>query len=969
MIDQANNIAFNHQRIAIIDGYGFVFRAFHSLPPLTRNDGTPVGAVYGFTNMIIKLLASLDVTHIVIVFDSGSKNFRNEIYPAYKANRPPCPPDLIPQFSIIREVAESLHLPILEKVGYEADDLIATLTKQSYEQGFDVLIVSSDKDLMQLVNERVHMYDAMRGRIIGVAEVTEKFSVGPKKVLDILSLMGDSSDNIPGVKGIGPKTAAELINEFGSFDKLFENLELVKPARRQELLRQNIENAKMSKILVSLKEEVPLGIEISDLALKAISPEKLISFLEKQGFYSLVSRVKKEFQSQNKAASKIEPKLKQDDEIIVRKVFSDKSGNITIFEEIKQIAIDSKKVTQELLKNCLNNGLAVIDFKFNQNQELEFITISTCKQNCSLIEVFYLKFEKEAKLDAKNSKLSPVTQDLFDFTEEEEIFQAPLMQYKNNEIIVDFLENFLIFIAQNPAINKIFFDAKTIIKFLQKSSNNLEAFEDLSLINHLLNSSVKNDLRELININLIEDIESNGLGEIFKKLLAKDSNQVFLEIEDGKNKEAEFYCFRNYAIFQLYKVLKPRIFTQQLNQAYYNYEKPLLAILAEMEADGVSVDVIRLKELSQEFEIEIKKLTKEIYNLAGSEFNIASPQQLSEVLFKQLGLSSSKKLKKTGALSTSSKVLEELLSEGHIIAQKILDFRHFSKLKNTYTDSLPTQINPITNRIHSHFSTISTLTGRLSSSNPNLQNIPIKTIYGQKIRECFIAKKDHLLISADYSQIELRVLAHMAKIESLVVAFKTGKDIHKITASQIFKVDEDKVDNNLRSKAKAINFGIIYGISAFGLAKQLEISNFEAANYIKFYLQAYPGIEAYMQNYIKIAEKHGFVTTIGGRKCFISAINSKNPVLRQMSQRQAINAPIQGSAADIIKKAMIELHQKLADQFPAAKITLQIHDELIIEAPENEAEKVAKIVKATMENTLILDVALKVDIDIGKRWL
>lgn len=929
--------------IAIIDGYGFVFRAFHSLPPLSRADGTPVGAVYGFTNMIIKLLASLEVSHIAVVFDSGSKSFRNEIYPAYKANRPPCPPDLIPQFPIIRQAAESMDLPILEKVGFEADDLIATLAKKSYEDNFEVLIISSDKDLMQLVNDKIHMYDAMKNKMIGIKEVEEKFLVGPGKVLDILALMGDASDNVPGIKGIGPKTAAELIKEFGSFDNLLANIDKVKPARRQDLIKQNIDNAKISKTLVTLRQDVDLGFSIPELKLRNISPSKLINFLEKQGFYSLIARVKKSGL--------------QDFETVALDSKEQKIPEID-FVKIKRTAIDWQNLPK-ILDLAISNGLVVFDYQFNNDCELEFITISTCKVNNNLTEIFYLDLGAN---NWQSNKQNQPSNDLFSFDQE----KALPVQDSSLQIKDSFLSNCLIPILKNPSINKIFFDAKTIIKFFLSQKTNIKSFEDVSLINHLLNSAIRNDLRELIDINLSEDIESMGFGEIFKQLANSDksTDQIF----NNQLQRQEFYSFKNYAIWQIYKLLKPKLFVSKLNHAYLNYEKPLLAILAEIELNGIMVDAIRLKELSLEFETEINRLTREIYLLAGQEFNIASTKQLSEILFDKLGLQSSKKSAKTGALSTRSSVLEELAEDGNDIAKKILTYRHLSKLKNTYTDALPKQINPKTNRIHTNFSSISTITGRLSSSNPNLQNIPIKTPQGQKIRECFIAKKDHLLISADYSQIELRVLAHIAKIENLINAFKQDKDIHKITASQIFHIPEAQIDNALRSKAKAINFGIIYGISSFGLAKQLEISKSEAANYIKSYLETYPGIDAYMKDYIALAEKNGFVATISGRKCFINEINSKNPILKQASQRQAINAPIQGSAADIMKKATIDLHEALLAKFPSAKIILQIHDELIIETPEAIAGEVASLCKAIMEKATILDVPLKVDVKVAKQW-
>jgi DNA polymerase I len=912
------------KKIALIDGYGFVFRAFHSLPPLTRPDGTSVGAVYGFTNMLIKLLAQLQVSHAGVVFDSGSKTFRNEIYPEYKANRPPCPQDLIPQFSIVRESAEALNLAILEKTGFEADDIIATITKKAEREGFEVLIVSSDKDLMQLVNERTFMYDSMKNRFIGIAEVKEKFAVAPLQVLDILSLMGDASDNIPGVRGIGPKTAAELINEFGSLENIFLNLDKIKQDKRRELLRDGEEKAKLSKILAALKEDVELGISLEDLKIKNIEPKKLISFLEIQGFNSLITRVKKEFQINDA------PQIKTNSNNICQQQPN--------FLQIKLTEISSPEIVAKLNKQASQNSLVTIDFNDN------FFTISSNKPNESPNEIFYFEAQQTKKSNAINQTI-----DLFNFDSQDD--KTPDEQGFNLDILKNILED--------DAIKKVFFNAKNFLKIAASNS-----FEDVSLINHLLTSSTKNDLRELINFNLNENIEELGFAKFFAEL-EKNRQPDFSE---QPQKKAQFFAFKNFAISQLYKIFSPQIFSEKLSQAYNSYEKPLLLILAQIENSGIEINVEKLRQLSGEFAKKISDLSAEIYALAGQEFNIASPKQLGEILFTKLGFDSSKKSKKTGALSTGFGVLEELEELGYPIARKILDFRKFSKLKNTYTDALPQEINPQTGRIHTHFSTTSTITGRLSSSHPNLQNIPIKSLEGQKIRESFVAKKDHFFISADYSQIELRVIAHVAKIENLIAAFKEKKDIHRITASQVFGIAENEIDDVTRSKAKAINFGIIYGISAFGLARQLDISRQDAATYIKSYLAAYPGIDAYMKNTIELAQAQGFVQTFSGRKCFIAQINNKNPIIRNEAQRLAINAPIQGSAADIIKKAMIRISKKFAEEKLQAKIILQIHDELIVEAPKNEVEIATKILKEEMESAANLDVPLAVDVKIGLNW-
>ncbi len=913
------------KKIALIDGYGFVFRAYHSLPPLTRADKTPVGAVYGFVNMLIKLLASLDVTHAAVVFDSGSKTFRNEIFSDYKANRPPCPEDLKPQFPIVRQSAEALNLAILEKVGFEADDIIATIAKQSEKEGFEVLIVSSDKDLMQLVTENVLMYDAMKNRLIGISEVKEKFSVEPNKVLDVLSLMGDSSDNVSGVKGIGPKTAAELILEFGSLENIFLNLDKIKQDKRRQILTEGEESAKISKKLISLREDVELGISLEELKIQQIEPYKLLTFLEEQGFNSLVTRVKKEFNIS--VLDDVSKSKKQDS-----------TPNINIsFSKLKLTQINSLEIIERLNKEAVQNGIVTIDFYQN------FFTISTNRSDQLLEEIFYFEAENAKNLES-NKDLN-----LFNF-EEEKIA-------KNSDVFdLKILEKILL----NDSIKKVFFDTKKFLKLADVIS-----FEDVALINHLLTSSTKNDLRELTDFNFSENAEELGFGKFFAEL--EKSREP--DFSQEPHKKVEFFAFRNFAISQLYKIFSPKIISEKLSEAYYSYEKPLLEILSQVEKSGIKIDVEKLHNLSQEFAEKINNLSSDIYKIAGTEFNIASPKQLGEILFDKLGLDSSKKSKKTGALSTGVGVLEELEEEGHPIARKILDFRKFSKLKNTYTDALPKEINSQTGRVHTNFSTTSTITGRLSSSNPNLQNIPIKSLEGQKIRESFIAQKDHLLISADYSQIELRVIAHVAKIDNLIAAFKENKDIHKITASEVFRIPENEVDDQTRSKAKAINFGIIYGISAFGLARQLDISRQDAADYIRSYLTAYPGIDSYMKKTIEEARQNGFVKTLSGRKCFISQINNKNPIIRNEAERLAINAPIQGSAADIIKKAMIRLDKRFFEEKLRSKIILQIHDELIIEAPKDEVEIVSKILKKEMEAAVNLDVPLQVDMKIGLNWL
>jgi DNA polymerase I len=608
------------------------------------------------------------------------------------------------------------------------------------------------------------------------------------------------------------------------------------------------------------------------------------------------------------------------------------------FSNIKISKISSPEIINKLNTQAALNGIVTIDFYQN------FFTISTNKFGEVPTEIFYFEAEQKFTNEAKT-----ISNDLFDFAQKSE------NDLENQGFGVEILEKIL----SNNSIKKVFFDAKKFFKIAKAKS-----FEDVLLLNHLLTSSTKNNLAQLINLNLDSNLEELGFNKIFDEISRNHQPEIF----GNHAKKVEFLSFKNFAIAQLYQIFSPQIFSEKLAEAYESFEKPSLVALAQMEENGIKIDTQKLHELSNEFAQKINQLSSEIYALAGQEFNIASPKQLGEILFEKLGLDSGKKSKKTGALSTSVGVLEELEEQGVEIARKILDFRKFSKLKNTYTDALPKEINPKTGRIHSHFSTTSTITGRLSSSNPNLQNIPIKSLEGQKIRQSFIAAKDHFLISADYSQVELRVIAHVAKIENLIAAFKADKDIHKITAAQVFGVPEENVDDAMRSKAKAINFGIIYGISAFGLAKQLAISRNEAGAYIKSYLEAYAGIDIYMKNCVESARSKGFVQTLSGRKCFIAHINDKNPVLRNDAERLTINAPIQGSAADIIKKAMINLSKKFAAENLRAKIVLQIHDELIVEAPRDEVEIASKILKNEMEQAVILSVPLKVDVKVGSCW-
>ena len=859
------------KKIALVDGYSFVFRAYHSLPGLLNLQNVPVGAVYGFVNMLIKLLSALEVSHVAVVFDAGGKNFRHQLFEQYKANRPPCPADLIPQFPLIRQAVEALSLVSIEKKGYEADDIIATLSKQASQEDFEVLIVSSDKDLMQLVSEKVKMYDAMKNKLIGIAEVEEKFGLKPEMVLDILAITGDTADNIPGIKGIGPKTAIELLTQFGSLQNMLENICQIASDRKQKLVQEGKEKALLSRQLASLDSQVELDYCLNDFALKKIDASKLLDFLTQHNFRSLIKQVQQQFAYTQK----------NNQDILI--TFASAQQNLT------------ELATQHSLLACYIEQEQIFLVPFN--------AFGLYQPN--ILTIFHYNLSELIS----NKKLA--------------------------EILV------------NSSIRKVFLYSKDFLQFYCKNFSNQLVFDDLSLIYHLLNPA-------LHKINQNHDKLLSNLAETY---LTNNINGIDFNILTAKNNQEEFIKTAMVVICQLYTVLQPQIMPNQLNNTYFNYELPLLPVLATIENNGIKIDSLALHQLSADFKKQIADLSLKIYDLAQTEFNISSPQQLAKVLYDQLKLGENIKHNN----STAAEILEEI---DHPIAKNVLEFRKISKLKNTYTDVLPTLINPQTGRIHTTFSSTNTLTGRLSSSNPNLQNIPSKTTEGKKIYNCFVAKKDHLLLTADYSQIELRVLAHLANIASLIEAFQQNLDIHCLTASQIFNTSPQQVSDEQRNRAKAINFGIIYGISSFGLAKQLNISKQEASNYIASYFKTYQGIEQYIANTVADASKNGFVKTISGRKCYISNINSADKIMQNQAKRQAINAPIQGSAADIIKKATILMQEKISHHKMASKIVLQIHDELVLEVAKEELEPIKLLLVKTMQTTFNLRVPLIVNIDL-----
>ncbi len=841
-------------KLYLIDGYSWLFRAYHSLPPLTNPEGTPVGAVYGFANMIMQLRDGLtNDDSLMVVFDAGKKSFRNDIYPEYKANRPEAPEDLIPQFTLVRELVDALNIPHEQQVGFEADDIIATYAKHASEDGFETYIVSSDKDLMQLVNENTFMVDTMKKRKIGIEEVKEKFGVTPRQVLDVLALMGDSSDNIPGVPSIGPKTAAELLNTYDNLEGIFANLDKIKQNKRREVLTDNQDQAYLSRKLASLCFDTPQNHPLNSLKLRDIDNEIAIPFLQKHGFKSVLKKLGSEV-------------------IITAQDKPKKQTQKLDFNLKKHVTISNKEELEEYLKNS-----SAIYLIINNN-------------------ILYLwnNSIQSVEIELQNS--------LFDSS----------LDY------TDILKPYL----RNKAVKKVLIDSKSVSHFFDI---NIQGFEDISVLNYSLYGTSK-------KLDLVEEKPIEKFKELFEK----------------------------------YHELKGKLLEHKAYLIYESMEKPIAEILYKMESRGIKIDVAYLQDLTAKFNERSATLSKDIYKLAGQEFLISSPKQLGEVLFDNMGLEGGKKSKKSGAYSTSADVLEKLEDAGYIIATKVIQYRSLTKLVSTFTEPLTHKASSVNNhRVHTTFGNTTTATGRLSSLEPNLQNIPIRTEDGKLIRGAFIAKEGHKLVAADYSQIELRLLAHMAQVPELIEAFKQGQDIHAITAAQVLGADLDNMDKNLRRDAKAVNFGIIYGQSAYGLAKQLGIGNKEAADIIDRYFTQYTNIRKYMDKNIAEARENGYVSTICNRRIYFKDINSKMPMLRQFAERAAINAPLQGTAADIMKIAMIQCaNAGLLDY-----MVLQIHDELLLEVPEDKVQEVADKLTKTMQNVMHLDVPLTVNTSIGNNWL
>ena len=904
----------------LIDGSGYIFRAYYALPPLTRkSDGLPTGAVSGFCSMLYKLLEdakSTEVknqpTHFAVIFDSARKTFRNDIYEDYKANRGAPPEDLIPQFEYFRKAVEAFNLPSIEMINYEADDLIATYTDRILKQNAKVTIVSSDKDLMQLFKKNVRIFDPMKNKILNIEDIKNKFGVEPEKVIDVQALAGDSSDNVPGVPGIGVKIAAELINHYQNLENLLNKATEIKQNKRRETLIANKEKAILSKKLVTLKHDVPIKDKLEDFKLKSINKEKLYNFLREMEFNRLLSNAISNY-GELKLESKL-PLLKKN-KIDVK----------------KYITIKNQKDLNTWIKLAEEKGEFTIDTETNSlnPHEAKLVGISICIEEGMACYIPLNHTEKFLKQSEVLKKLKPILED------------------KSTKKI-----------GQNIKYDYIVFYHHGI---------NLSSIEDTMLMSYTLDAGNNKH-----NLDSLAEIHLNHNTIKFKELVGAGKNQVtFDKVEI--NKATEYAAEDADVTFRLYKIFIKRLKQEKLMNIYELYEKPMINILTKMEIYGIKIDKNFLAKVSKKFEIEIFSLEKKIYKISGKEFNIGSTKQLGELMYNELKIANLKKTRK-GSFATSANVLEDLAFKGHKLPKLILEWRQLSKLKNTYSDTLPEHINNKTKRVHTSFLLAATTTGRLASSDPNLQNIPIKTEDGRLIRKSFISEPNFTLISADYNQIEMRILADLADVKELKKAFINNEDIHSLTASQVFNLDLKKVDSESRRKAKAINFGIIYGISQYGLAKQISVSNQEAADFLNSYFVKFPEIKDYMNETIKFCRKSGYVNNIFGRRCHYPGINDKNFNVRNFQERAAINAPIQGSAAEIMRLAMIRLHNKIKDiKTIKSKILLQIHDELIFETPKSEIKQFVPIIKAEMSSVKTSDhhsfsIPLTVDINYGDNW-
>lgn len=925
------------KKICLVDGSGYIFRAFYALPPMTSPEGTPVNAVYGFTNMFMKLTNTIESDYTLVLFDAKRANFRNEIYEDYKANRQDTPDDLKPQFEIIREAVTALNLNHLEMEGYEADDLIATFAKLAQDQDIDVVIVSADKDLMQLVRTGVELYDPMKDLYFNDEAVKERFGVYPNRVVDVQALMGDSSDNIPGVPSIGPKTASLLINEFGDLENLLANLDKIPQVKRREALEENIEKARISYQLATLKTDVPVDENLSAFSCKPPSLDEATSFIDKYAMRSLRTRVERWVETQCKfgngsKACDIAQSTVQADIVIKKEIVK------------KYELVQDERTLQKWVSMIMEKRAFAFDTETTGFDPIfdKIVGISISTEDGVACYI-------------------PLAHGDTDEQEQEDLFAIPVKSSNIRQLSFDVVKKYLRPIFASKSILKIGHNIKFDMHFISQVLGDdfeIEPVEDTAVLSYVINSSEHGHGMDELSEKYLEHKMIS-----FEDVCGKGKAKITFDKVD-LDKALEYAAEDADITLRLYKILKKDLVDSKNVNVYETFDRPLISVLKEIEQNGILVDVEHLKSLKKEFEANLQDLEKEIYEIAGEEFNLASPKQVGEILYNKIGLKGKKTQK--GSLQTGAEVLEKMAEE-HELPAKILEWRSFAKLISTYTDSLMDLVDG-KNRVHTNYNQTFVNTGRLSSNNPNLQNIPVRSVEGKRIRSCFVAKEGHKLVAADYSQVELRLMAVVAGVKALKDAFVNGVDIHTATASQVFNVPVEEMTSDLRRDAKAINFGIIYGISQYGLAKQLGISPEDAKRYIDSYFTKFPEIKTYMETVVLDAKEKNYVETLFGRKISVLGINDQNKRVSSFAERAAINAPLQGGAADIIKLAMVRISKKLKEDGYKSKMLLQVHDELVFEAPTDEVEKLSKMIKFEMENIVSFDVDFVAEVGVGNTW-
>ncbi|OCO98754.1 MULTISPECIES: DNA polymerase I [unclassified Ensifer] len=996
----------NGDHLFLVDGSGFIFRAFHAIPPLNRkSDGLPVNAVSGFCNMLWKLLTDardtsvgVTPTHFAVIFDYSSKTFRNALYDQYKANRTAPPEDLIPQFGLIRHATRAFNLPCIEKEGYEADDLIATYTRLAEKAGASVTIISSDKDLMQLVTPNVSMYDSMKDKQISIPDVIEKWGVPPEKMIDLQAMTGDSTDNVPGIPGIGPKTAAQLLEEYGDLDTLLARAGEIKQAKRRENIIANADLARLSRQLVELKTDTPLDVPLEELGLEPQNGPKLIAFLKAMEFTTLTRRVATATGTDTDAVDAANVPVEWGAEArgpdldkgeAAKTVSNGSAAKAVVRGEAAEAAAVLSRSGETDAGDATPQALAAARAEvfakapFDHSGYVTIRDIATLDQWISAArEAGVVGFDTETtSLDAMQADLVGFSLAIADHRPDPtgasiRAAYVPLIHktgvgdllgggMAENQIPVGEALSRLKRLLEDPSVLKVAQNLKYDYLVMKRHGITVESFDDTMLMSYVVDAG-----NGTHGMDSLSERWLNHKPIPYKDITGSGKSSVTFDFVDIDRATA--YAAEDADVtLRLWHILKARLVAKGLTRVYERLERPLVAVLARMEDRGITIDRQILSRLSGELAQGAAALEDEIYKLAGETFTIGSPKQLGDILFGKMGFAGGSKTK-TGQWSTSAQVLEDLAAEGHELPRKIVDWRQLTKLKSTYTDALPGFVHPQTKRVHTSYALAATTTGRLSSSDPNLQNIPVRTAEGRKIRTAFIATPGHKLVSADYSQIELRVLAHVADIPQLRQAFADSVDIHAMTASEMFGVPVEGMPSEIRRRAKAINFGIIYGISAFGLANQLSIERSEAGDYIKRYFERFPGIRDYMEGTKAFAREHGYVETIFGRRAHYPDIRSSIPSHRAFNERAAINAPIQGSAADIIRRAMVKMEPALAEAKLSARMLLQVHDELIFEVEEAEVEKTIPIVVSVMENAampaLDMKVPLKVDARAATNW-